>query len=71
MNISVIGVGYIGTVIAAVLASKGNQIIGIDKSEQNIKNLPSTYSNSTGSYKLFKKCTANKSKSLSEHFNIN
>ncbi len=39
MNISVIGVGYIGTVIAAVLASKGNQIIGIDKSEQNIKNL--------------------------------
>ena len=39
--------------------------------EQNIKNLPSTYTNSTGSYKLFKKCPANKSKSLSEHFNIN
>ena len=42
-----------------------------DIDEQNIKNLPSTYTNSNGSYKLFKKCTANKSKSLSEHFNIN
>ena len=65
--------------------NKNNQLISIidkpmtrnfpelfeDIDEQNIKNLPSTYTNSTGSYKLFKKCTANKSKSLSEHFNIN
>tara|TARA_E500000178_G_scaffold339974_1_gene382136 strand:+ start:3267 stop:4175 length:909 start_codon:yes stop_codon:yes gene_type:complete len=39
-----------------------------DVDEENIKNIPNT---NNSNYKLYKKSTADKNKSLSEHFNIN
>ena len=39
MKIGIIGIGYIGTIITAVLASRGYEIVGIDSSEENVKNL--------------------------------
>ena len=39
MKIGIIGIGYIGTIITAVLASRGYEIVGIDSSEENVVNL--------------------------------
>ena len=36
MNISIIGLGYIGTVIGAVLSSQGNNVTAIDVDEDAI-----------------------------------
>ena len=36
MNISIIGLGYIGTVIGAVLSSRGNKVTAIDIDEEAI-----------------------------------
>ncbi len=38
MNIAVVGVGYIGTIISLVLASKNHKIISIDNSKEQISN---------------------------------
>jgi GDP-mannose 6-dehydrogenase len=37
MNISIIGLGYVGTVSAACLANEGNKIIGVDINQEKIK----------------------------------
>jgi len=37
MNISVVGLGKLGAPLAAVLASKGNQVIGIDVAGQSVR----------------------------------
>jgi hypothetical protein len=64
--------------------NKNNQLISVidkpmtrnfpelfeDVDEQNIKNLPIMHDNNVSNYKLFKKSTANKNKSLSENFNM-
>ena len=39
MKIGIIGIGYIGTIISAVLASRGHEIVGVDSPEENVKNL--------------------------------
>ena len=37
LKIGVIGLGYIGSVTAAVLAAQGNQVIGIDNVESKVQ----------------------------------
>ena len=39
LNISVIGLGYIGLPTAAVLASRGHQVIGVDVNEETINTI--------------------------------
>ena len=36
MNIAVFGIGYVGTVLAAVLASKGHSVVAVDVSEEKV-----------------------------------
>ena len=36
MNISVIGLGYVGTVTAALLANEGHDIIGVDVNDTKV-----------------------------------
>ena len=37
MKIAVIGLGFVGLSLASVLASKGNNVIGIDVDVKNVK----------------------------------
>ena len=39
MKISIIGFGYIGSVIGAVLSSRGHKVFAIDNDKKLIKNL--------------------------------
>ena len=39
MRIGVVGLGYVGLVTAAVLASHGNEVIGVDIIEERIEQL--------------------------------
>ena len=42
MHIGIIGFGYIGAVIGAVLSSKGNKVTAIDNNENLIRDLNKT-----------------------------
>ena len=37
MNVSILGLGYVGSVSAACFASIGNKVIGVDVSEAKVE----------------------------------
>ena len=39
MNIAVVGLGFVGLSLTSVLASRGNNVIGIDIDDKNVKAL--------------------------------
>src|SRR5579871_135607 len=43
-NVSVFGLGYVGSVTAACLASKGNSVVGVDLSSSKVEQLKSGHS---------------------------